>query len=479
LDKGQEFVSLLRKRLNLMLHARDTGRMNSRALLHGFVGALASTTCSVALADNSLPGPYPVSQRTVTVTRSNNTTFSAQIRYPATSAAANAPFAAAAGPAPAVSFGHGFLSAVDLYDSTMDHLASHGYIVIATTSEGGFLPNHANFALDIRQCLAWLEQQDALKSSWLFGAVNQDAFGVSGHSMGGGASALAAAADTRIKCLATLAAAETNPSAAAAAGNVQRPARFIVGSQDTIVAPATTQNQYTACDAPRQFVTITGGSHCGFIDSAIIACDSGALARAEQLAKTRALLLEFFDTHLRGDAIDYAAVWGAAAPIAGTTTTRDARTTASLASGSLRGAAGTQLTTTLTVTNAGPDATAIRPRASAAAFAVSFDPPQSTVLAAGASASFTVRVASPSAASGTATIDAVRIRDGAGAALALNATFTPAANPADLDGNGSVGGGDLAILLNAWGACTACAADIDGNGEVNGADLATLLSSWG
>ena len=467
------------QRLNLLPHARDTERMDSRALLHGFVGALASVTCSVALADNSLPGPYPVSQRTVTVTRSNNTTFSAQIRYPATSAAANAPFAAAAGPAPAVSFGHGFLSAVDLYDSTMDHLASHGYIVIATTSEGGFLPNHANFALDIRQCLTWLEQQDALKSSWLFGAVNQDAFGVSGHSMGGGASALAAGADTRVKCLATLAAAETNPSAAAAAGNVQRPARFIVGSQDTIVAPPTTQNQYTACDAPRQFVTITGGSHCGFIDSAIIACDSGALARADQLAKTRALLLEFFDTHLRGDAIDYAAVWGAAAPVAGTTATRDARTNASLASGSLRGAAGTQLTTTLTVTNAGPDATAIRPRASAAAFAVSFDPAQSTVLAAGASASFTVRVASPSAASGTTTIDAVRIRDGAGAALTLNATFTPAANPADLDGNGSVGGGDLAILLNAWGACTACAADIDGNGEVNGADLATLLSSWG
>ncbi len=466
------------QRLNLLPHARDTERMDSRALLHGFVGALASVTCSVALADNSLPGPYPVSQRTVTVTRSNNTTFSAQIRYPATSAAANAPFATAAGPAPAVSFGHGFLSAVDLYDSTMDHLASHGYIVIATTSEGGFLPNHANFALDIRQCLTWLEQQDALKSSWLFGAVNQDAFGVSGHSMGGGASALAAGADTRIKCLATLAAAETNPSAAAAAGNVQRPARFIVGSQDTIVAPPTTQNQYTACDAPRQFVTITGGSHCGFVDSAFIGCDSGALARADQLAKTRALLLEFFDTHLRGDAIDYAAVWGAAAPVAGTTTTRDARTTASLASGSLRGAAGTQLTTTLTVTNAGPDATAIRPRASAAAFAVSFDPAQSTVLAAGASASFTVRVTSPSAASGTTTIDAVRIRDGAGAALTLNATFTPAANPADLDGNGSVGGGDLAILLNAWGACPACAADIDGNGEVNGADLATLLSSW-
>lgn len=449
------------------------------ALLPRLSCAAALALAGSALADNSLPGPYAVSQRTVTVTRANNTTFTAQIRYPATSSAANAPFAQAASPAPAVSFGHGFLSAVDLYDSTMDHLASHGYIVIATTSEGGFFPSHANFALDIRQCLTWLEQQTATKSSWLAGDVDTSRFAVSGHSMGGGASALAAAADARIKCLVTLAAAETNPSAAAAAANVQRPARFIVGSQDGIVAPATTQNQYTACDAPRQFVTIAGGSHCGFIDSAIVACDSGSLPRAEQLAKTRALLLEFLDTQLRGDSADYAAVWGAGAPVAGTTTVRDARATASLASGSLQGAAGTTLATTLTVTNIGPDATAIRPRAGASPFAVTFDPAESTVLAAGASATFAVGVASPAVASASVTIDAVRVRDGAGVALALAAAFTPASNPADLDGDGSVGGGDLSILLNAWGACSACVADIDGNGEVNGADLATLLSSWG
>jgi dienelactone hydrolase len=442
-------------------------------------GFAALAVAAHARADNSQPGAFAVSQRTVTVTRSNGTSFTAQIRYPATSTAASAPFAPTAAPAPAVSFGHGFLSAVDLYDSTMDHLASHGYIVIATTSEGGFLPSHANFALDIRQCLTWLEQQTAMKSSWLVGDVDTTRFAVSGHSMGGGASALAAAADARIKCLATLAAAETNPSAAAAAASVQRPARFIVGSQDSIVAPATTQNQYTACDAPRQFVTIAGGSHCGFVDSAFIGCDSGSLARADQLSKTRALLLEFLDTHLRGDAADYAAVWGAGAAVAGTTTARDARATASLASGSLQGAAGTTLSTTLTVTNIGPDATAIRPRASGSPFAVTFEPAESEALVAGANAVFTVRVASPIAGAASFAIDAVRVRDGAGTSTALAAAFTPAANPADLNGDGAVGGADLSILLNAWGACTACTADIDQNGEVNGADLATLLSSWG
>ena len=270
-----------------------------------------------ALADSSQPGPFAVSQRTVTITRASGTTFTAQIRYPASSAAANAPFATAAAPAPAITFGHGFLSAVNLYDSTMDHLASHGYIVIATTSEGSLLPNHGNFALDIRQCLTWLEEQNALASSWLVGDVNTAAFGVSGHSMGGGASALAAAADQRIKCLATLAAAETNPSAAAAATSIQRPSCFITGAQDAIVAPSSTLGQYNNCDAPRQFVSIAGGSHCGFVDSAIIGCDSGTLPRPDQLSKTRSLLLDWFDAHLRLQSSAFTAVWGVGTPIAG------------------------------------------------------------------------------------------------------------------------------------------------------------------
>ncbi|MEY5031942.1 MAG: Dockerin type domain, partial [Planctomycetota bacterium] len=50
-------------------------------------------------------------------------------------------------------------------------------------------------------------------------------------------------------------------------------------------------------------------------------------------------------------------------------------------------------------------------------------------------------------------------------------------NPADLDGDGSVGGADLAILLNQWGG--AGSADLNGDGLVNGSDLAILLNAWG
>ncbi len=49
--------------------------------------------------------------------------------------------------------------------------------------------------------------------------------------------------------------------------------------------------------------------------------------------------------------------------------------------------------------------------------------------------------------------------------------------PADLSGDGIVGGEDLAILLGGWG--PGCAGDFDGDGVVGGADLAVMLGAWG
>lgn len=62
-------------------------------------------------------------------------------------------------------------------------------------------------------------------------------------------------------------------------------------------------------------------------------------------------------------------------------------------------------------------------------------------------------------------------------ALTLSVTVTAAGNPADLDGDGSVGGSDLSILLNQWGGVGT--ADLDGDGTVGGGDLAILLNAWG
>jgi len=50
-------------------------------------------------------------------------------------------------------------------------------------------------------------------------------------------------------------------------------------------------------------------------------------------------------------------------------------------------------------------------------------------------------------------------------------------SPADLDGDGCVGGSDLGVLFTNWG--TAGVGDLDGDGTVGSADLGTLLAAWG
>ncbi len=68
-------------------------------------------------------------------------------------------------------------------------------------------------------------------------------------------------------------------------------------------------------------------------------------------------------------------------------------------------------------------------------------------------------------------------------AIELLAVVCNAPNPADLDGDGTVGSSDLALLIGSWGPCpmapAACVADLDGDGSVGSADLALLIGNWG
>lgn len=426
-------------------------------------------------------GPFAVGSRSVTVTRANGSTFTAVVRYPAQSAGASAPFAAAAMPAPAVTFGHGFVTPVTQYESTLAHLASWGFIAIATTSQGGFFPSHSAFAADMRDCLTFLAQQSGTAGSWLEGAVDASAFGASGHSMGGGASVLAASADPRIVAVANLAAAETNPSAQAAMAAVTVPVRVIAGSEDTIVSAASTQAIHDAAPGPRQFALIAGGSHCGFIDAPIVFCDTGSISRDEQLRLTRGLLTEFFRAHLGRDQDQAAAAWLGAAP-AGVSIDRNARATVTVADPSVSGAGGSPVANTITVTNTGSVPTAfalsVEP---GSGVPIAFATPQTETLAPGAWAAVPFIATVPSAGPSTRTVQlrATRSIDGVMAAAALTVTRT--APLADLTGDAAVNAADLTILLAAWGRCASgvpCPADLDGNSSVNGQDLAILVASW-
>jgi dienelactone hydrolase len=327
-------------------------------LLIPFVALALAAWAPVRGQDLSLPGPHAAGESTVTVVRPGGSTFTAVLNYPATATGAGTPFDAAGAPYPGVAFGHGFFQPVSAYTSTLRHLATWGFFVISPTTQGGLFPSHAALADDLRHCLTWLQLQTADPASPYHQAVDTAAFGLSGHSMGGGASCLAAAADARVRALAPLAPAETNPSAVTALASVATPTRLVCGTQDSIVPTASNgAPMYAATAGPRQLVSIVGGWHCGFEDAPALGgfgCDSGALSRPEQLALTRRELTEFFLLYLAGDDARWSAVWGPQRLLdPAFIVERDARASFAPASASASGAAGQSLTIALAFTNTG------------------------------------------------------------------------------------------------------------------------------
>ncbi len=294
---------------------------NARAMVNGFhrrsaggfvlvfsgiVGSLALSLpgCMPMWADSpSTPAAFAAGWTSVRVERANGTHLGALLYYPALATGRDAPVDPTGGPYPAVTFGHGWLAHPRRYDSTLDYLATQGYVVIASTSQTRLFPSHPKFAADMRQCLAWLAQENDDAESLLHGLIDTERFGIAGHSMGGGASLLAAAADDRIKAVVALAPAETWPdSAIAAAADIQVPVCYIVGSQDTFTPLETnTQPMYDNSNQPKELLVLFGGYHCGFLDRRFpLFCDSGAMDHQVELNTTWEQMVGFFDAYLKG-----------------------------------------------------------------------------------------------------------------------------------------------------------------------------------
>lgn len=270
--------------------------------------AVAATPALAAPPDYGLPGTYPVAYSDVTAVAGGRS-VSARVHYPATAAGTNQPVAT--GRFPAIAFGHGFFQATSKYTSTSNHLASWGFVVVVPTTQGGLSPSHSAFADDLNTGLTWLVAQDGTAGSRFRDHITTTALGASGHSMGGGAAVLAAARNPQIKTISTYAAAETNPSAKAAAATLRVPAQFLAGSQDTITPVGEHQRPMFAAKQPaKQLRTVTGGFHCGFMDSSGIFCDSGSVTRAAQLVASKRVMTSWFRFYLAGDAAARDFVWG-------------------------------------------------------------------------------------------------------------------------------------------------------------------------
>jgi dienelactone hydrolase len=201
---------------------------------------------------------------------------------------------------PVIVFGHGFAMGWDAYQNIWEHLVPQGYIMAFVRTEGSLIPapSHGDFGQDLALVSTKMLALNSTTGSPFNGKVKQKSV-IMGHSMGGGATMLAASNNTNIAGIVGLAPAETNPTAIGVCGNITVPALIFSGSSDGVTPPAEHhipiyQGIASTC---KSFVSITGGAHCYFANSNFN-CDFGegtssqgiSISRAEQQDKTYWLL---------------------------------------------------------------------------------------------------------------------------------------------------------------------------------------------
>jgi pimeloyl-ACP methyl ester carboxylesterase len=252
---------------------------------------IAIAAASAVLAPAATPAIPGVTTKTVMVTAGSRS-FPVRLSYPTRG-----------GPYPALAFGHGYTARASWYASTLDALARAGTVVIAPDNWTGSAVSPSRFADDLNRSLAWLASESRGRGTVVpRGKVDASRTAVAGHSMGGAVALLAAARSRTVDTVATLAAADTfQRSAAAAARRLQVASLFVVGSDDRIIPASDTALIFRRAPSPSLLASITGGSHCGFLDKVEPGCDArGRISYPRQRALTRELLRRWLERYLKG-----------------------------------------------------------------------------------------------------------------------------------------------------------------------------------
>ena len=272
---------------------------------------LSFIPCIILFISIAYSQPYSIGKTTISFTDAtrNNRIIESDIYYPAQQAGTNVSVVAGTQKFPVISIGHGFVMSVDAYANLWNMLVPEGYIVVLPKTEGSFSPSHANFGKDLSFVIDAMQQEGLTNSSRFFNRVDTMNC-VMGHSMGGGAAHLAAAGNNKIKTIATLAAAETDPSAIAAAGNITIPSLVFAGANDCVTPPPNHQVPiYNALKSScKTYLSIIGGSHCLMANSNFN-CNFGestcspapTISRTQQHAIIKSYLIPWLQFQLKKD----------------------------------------------------------------------------------------------------------------------------------------------------------------------------------
>jgi pimeloyl-ACP methyl ester carboxylesterase len=185
---------------------------------------------------------------------------------------------------PVITWGNGTLAVPLFYFGFLDHLASHGFVVIASNSP------FTGSGKEMIQGVDWVLAQNADPTSPLYGSIAVDAIGAAGHSQGG-AGTINAGSDPRIACTAPI---EPAPGKVS---ELEGPMFVVAGGNDFIVPPSFVKRTvYAPAKVPTIFGILSGATHFdplgdgdgfrGYVTAWFAACLAGNdLARRAFLGK--------------------------------------------------------------------------------------------------------------------------------------------------------------------------------------------------
>lgn len=246
------------------------------------------------------PGPFQAGWTSASLNRDGRN-LNTIIYYPSFVEGSNAQIDTLNGLYQVVAFGHGFFMQNSYYISLFKHLASYGFVVIAPQFPD---VNHLQLGFDLLFCANYIKSQNQNPDSRFYNLIDTTKTGLSGHSMGGGASLLAAANDATVTIAAPLAAAETNPSAISVMNQIQGVV-YLISAQNDGITPVNTNQlpMFNNAMPVKGFPIIKGGNHTKFMDTRIFdfTDPNGYLTASQQLTITRKYLTSIFNLFLKED----------------------------------------------------------------------------------------------------------------------------------------------------------------------------------
>lgn len=161
---------------------------------------------------------------------------------------------------PVITWGNGTGTTNEFYDSFLKHLASYGFIVVASHSL------NVGSGSQMINGISWLLNENDRSSSKYYDKINPGRIGATGHSQGGAGSINTAYKDSRVTCIAPLAPATfTYPFFYSTAG-IECPIFIMIGANDKLAIPNFVYSKsYTSATTTAIYGELKGEGHADII----------------------------------------------------------------------------------------------------------------------------------------------------------------------------------------------------------------------